>query len=70
MQLEALLPKRQSLLTNIKKTDESNLKKHDELITKRVLYDDDKFDVSCNKSIISSTIEFILSTKRFSNSLV
>ena len=70
MQLEVHLPKRQSLLTNIKKTDESILKKHDELITKRVLYDDDKFDVFSNKSIISSTIEFIISAKRFSNSLM
>ena len=61
---------RQSFLTNIKKIDESILKKHDELITKTLLYDDDKFDLSCNKSIISSTIEFIFSTKRFSNSLV
>ena len=54
---------RQSLLMNIKKTDESILKKHDELITKTLLYGD-------NKSIISSTIEFIISTGRFSNSLV
>ena len=61
---------RQSLLTNIKKIDESILKKHDELITKALLYGDDKFDLSCNKSIISSTIEFIASTERFSNLLV
>ena len=61
---------RQSLLMNIKKIDESILKKHDELITKTLLYGDDKFDLSCNKSIISSTIEFIVSTGRFSNSLV
>ena len=46
----------QSLLTNIKKIDESILKKHHELITKRLLYRDDKCDLSCNKSIISSTI--------------
>ena len=59
---------RQSLLTNIKKTDESILKKHDELITKTLLYGD-KFDLSCNESISSSTIEFIVSTERFSNSL-
>ena len=61
---------RQSLLTNIKKIDESILKKHDELITKTLLYGDDKFDLSCNKSIISLTIEFIVSTERFSNSLL
>ena len=61
---------RQSLLMNIKKTYESILKKHDELITKTFLYGDDKFDLSCSKSIISSTIEFIVSTGRFSNSLV
>ena len=39
---------RQSLLTNIKKIDESILKKHDELITKTLLYGDDKFDLSLN----------------------
>ena len=61
---------RQSLLTNIKKTDESILKKHDGLITKALLYGDDKFDLSCNKSIISSTTEFIVSAERFINSLV
>ena len=60
----------QSLLMNFKKIDESILKKHDELITKALLYGDDKFDLSCNKSIISSTIEFIVSAERFSNSLV
>ena len=47
---------RQSLLMNIKKIDESILKKHDELITKTLLYGDDKFALSCNKSIISSTV--------------
>ena len=45
-------------------------KKHDELITNTLLYGDGKFDLSCNKSIISSTIEFTVSTKRFSNLLV
>ena len=61
---------RQSLLMNIKKIDENILKKHDELITETLLYGDDRFDLSCNKSIISSIIEFIVSTERFSNSLV
>ena len=55
---------RQSLLTNIKKIDESILKKHDELITKTLLCGDGKFDLSCNKSIISSSIEFIVSIER------
>ena len=40
---------RQSLSTNIKKIDESILKKYDKLITKTLLYGDDKFDWSCNK---------------------
>ena len=61
---------RQSLLINIKKIDESILKKHDELIAKTLLYGDDKFDLPCSKSIISLTIEFIVSTERFGNSLV
>ena len=61
---------RQSLLTNINKIDESILKTHDELITKTFLYGDGKFDLSCNKFLISWTIEFIVSTERLSNSLV
>ena len=61
---------RQSLLINIKKIDESILKKHDKLITKALLYGDEKFGLSYNKSIISLTIEFIICTERFSNSLV
>ena len=61
---------RQSLLTSFKKIDESILKKHGKLITKTLLYGDDKFDLSCNKSLIFSTIEFIVSTERSSNSLV
>ena len=61
---------RQSLLINIKKIDESILEKHDELITKTLLYSDDKFDLPCNKSIKSSTIEFLVSAEKFNNSLV
>ena len=61
---------KQPFLTNIKKIDVSILKKHDELITKTLPYGDDKFDLSYKKTIISSTIEFIVSTERFSNSLV
>ena len=61
---------RQSLLININKIDESILKKHDELITKTLLYGYGKFDLSCNKSIISGTIEFIVFSETFSNSLV
>ena len=61
---------RQSLLINIKKIDESILKKHDELITITLLYGYNKFDLSCNKSIISGTIEFIVFSEKFSNSLV
>ena len=60
---------RQSLLMNIKKIDESILQKHDELITKTLLYGNDKFDLSCNKSIISSTIELIVSTERLEAAL-
>ena len=60
----------QSLLTNIKKINESVLKKHEELITKILLYGGDKSDLICNKSIISSTIEFTVSTEIFSNSLL
>ena len=61
---------RQSLLINIKEIYERILKKHDELITETHLCGDDKFKLSCNESIISSTIELIVSTEKFSNSLV
>ena len=44
---------RQSLLINIKKIDENILKKLDELITKTLLYGNDKFNLSCNRSVIS-----------------
>ena len=57
------------MICKLMKIDESILKKPDELITKTLLYGDYKFDLSCNKSIISSTIEFIVSAERFSNSL-
>ena len=61
---------RQSLLINIKKIDESILKKHGKLITKTLLYGEGKFDLSCNKSIISLTIQFTISSEKFSNLLV
>ena len=46
-----------SLHYNLKKIDESVLKKHDELITKTHPYVDDNFDLSCDKSLISSTLD-------------
>ena len=58
---------RQCLLINIKKIDESILKKHNEIIIETPMYGDDKFDLSCSKSIITSTIEFTVSTDRISN---
>ena len=58
---------RQSVLMNIKKIDEWILKKHDELIRKTLFYGDGKFRLTCNKSIISSTAQFFVSTERLSN---
>ena len=43
------------------KIDESILRKHDKLITKPLLYGNDKFDLSCNKSMIYSADVFNLS---------
>ena len=60
----------QATLINIKKIDESILKKHDELIRKPFCMAMINLTCLCNNSIISSTIEFIISTERFSNSLV
>ena len=41
---------RQSLLIKIKKIHENILRKHDEIITKTLLYGDGKFGLSCNRS--------------------
>ena len=48
---------RQFLSISTKKMHESISKKHDGLIAKTLLYGDYKFNLSFNKSIISSTIE-------------
>ena len=61
---------RKSLSVNLKKIEESILKKHDEPITKALLYGYDKFNLPYNKSTISSIIEFIASTERFRISLI
>ena len=54
---------RQSLLINVKKIDQSISKKRDELITKTLLYGDDKFDSFCNKSIILQQLNSLLLLK-------
>ena len=46
---------RQSSLMNRKKIDETILKKHEKLNVKKLLYDSDKFNLSCNKSTIFSS---------------
>ena len=60
----------QSFLNSTKKKNESILEKLNELNTKTFPYGDNKFDLSCNKFIISSATELIILTGRLSKLLV
>ena len=57
-------------LNSTKKKNESILEKLNELNTKTFPYGDNKFDLSCNKFIISSATELIILTGRLSKLLV
>ena len=56
---------RQFLSISIKKMHEIILKKRYGLVAKTLLYGDYQFNLPFNKSIISSTIEYIFSMQRF-----
>lgn len=57
-------------LNSTKKKNESILEKLNELNTKTFPYGDNKFDLSCNKFIISLATELIILTERLSKLLV
>ena len=57
-------------LNSTKKKNESILEKLNELNTKTFPYGDNKFNLSCNKFIISSATELIILTERLSKLLV
>ena len=58
---------RQTLLK--KKIDSTNLKQNDQVITKLLLFGNQKLKVAQNKSILTSTMDFLQATERFKTSL-
>ena len=60
---------RQTLFDKIATIDTNILTENDDSIVSVLLFGKQNCEKSCNKSIINATIEFILSTERFSNSL-
>ena len=60
---------RETIFENGKKIDSSILKQNDQVITKLLLFGNEKLKAAQNKSILTSTIEFLQATKRFKNSL-
>ena len=60
---------RQNLFDKIATIDTNILTENDDSIVSVLLSGKQNCEKSCNKSIINATIEFILSTERFSNSL-
>ena len=60
---------RQTLFDKIATIDTNILTEKDDSIVSVLLFGKQDREMSCNKSIINATIEFILSSERFSNSL-
>ena len=60
---------RQTLFKKINKIDSTILKQNDQVITKLLLFGNEKLKVAQNKSILTSTIEFLQATERFKTSL-
>ena len=60
---------RQNLFKRINKIDSTILKQNDQVITKLLLFDNEKVKLALNKFILTSTIEFLQSTERFKISL-
>ena len=60
---------RQTLIEKRKKIDSNILKENDQLIKNFLLFGDEKLKAAQNKSILTSTIEFLLATVRFNTSL-
>ena len=60
---------RQTFFKKINKIDSTILKQNDQVITKLLLFGNEKLKVAQNKSILMSTIEFLQATERFKTSL-
>ena len=56
-------------LEKVNKTDSTVLKQNGEVITKLLLFDNEELKAAQNKSILTSTIEFLQATERFKTSL-
>ena len=62
--------KRMTLLNNIKSINCSILEFSDAVVTKILLFGDNTLSDSCNTLILNSTIDYIISTKRFDDSIL
>ena len=60
---------RQSLYEKVNKTDSTILMENDQVVTKILLFGNEKLKFAQNKSILTSTIEFLQATDRFKTSL-
>ena len=60
---------RQTLFKKIKKINSTILKQKDQVITKLLLFGNEKLKVTQKKSILTSTIEFLQVTERIKTSL-
>ena len=58
-----------NLFEKVNKTDSSILKQNDQVITKLLLFGNEKLKAAQNKPILTSTMEFLQATKRFKTSL-
>ena len=61
---------RQTLFDKVNKIDSTILKQNEQVITKLLSFGNQKLKASQNKSILTSTIEFLQATERFKTSLI
>ena len=57
-------------MTQIKSINCSILEFNDAVVTKTLLFGDNTLSDSCNTLILNSTIDYIISTKRFDDSIL
>ena len=60
---------RQTLFKKINKIDSTILKQNDQVITKLLLFSNEKLKVALNKPILTSAIDFLQATERFKTPL-
>ena len=61
---------RQTLFKKINKIDSTILKQNDQVITKLLFFGNEKLKAAQNKSILTSTFEFLQATERFFKLLI